>query len=183
MTMTNFSKSSVALPPSVLENPHFPFDPKVKKVDKVDGPDTHKSEWIKLEFLMDPENPAGGFKYSRLFDIFKDGCRVPEEWINWLMAFREIENLMPMKEPADKTRIFQTLLKGQGLSYFGHHLMRRLEPEDSDVPDNELIEPVVRDVGLEYISKRAIHIQKYYMRQPWSLYMELYMSVQEFVER
>jgi hypothetical protein len=24
------------------------------------------------------------------------------------MAFREIENLMPMKEPADKTRMFQT---------------------------------------------------------------------------
>jgi hypothetical protein len=46
------------------------------------------------------------------------------------------ENLMPMKEPADKTRIFRTLLKGQALSYFEHHLMRRLEAEDSDVPDN-----------------------------------------------
>jgi hypothetical protein len=33
---------------------------------------------------------------------FTDGC--PEDWIKWLMAFREIENLMPMKEPADKTR-------------------------------------------------------------------------------
>jgi hypothetical protein len=29
-----------------------------KKMDKVDGPDEDKSEWIKLEFLMDPENPA-----------------------------------------------------------------------------------------------------------------------------
>jgi hypothetical protein len=55
------------------------------------------------------------------------------------MAFREIENLMPMKEPADKTRMFRTLLKGQALSYFEHHLMRRLEAEDSKVPDNELI--------------------------------------------
>jgi hypothetical protein len=27
-------------------------------------------------------------------------------------------------------------LKGQALSYFEHHLMRRLEAEDSDVPDN-----------------------------------------------
>jgi hypothetical protein len=27
----------------------------VKKVDKVDGPDADKSEWIKLEFLMDPD--------------------------------------------------------------------------------------------------------------------------------
>jgi hypothetical protein len=84
----------------------------VKKMDKVDGPDTDKSEWIKLEFLMDPDNPAS--KYSRQFAIFKVGC--PEDWIKWVMTFREIENLMPMKEPADKTKMFWTLLKGQALS-------------------------------------------------------------------
>jgi hypothetical protein len=60
----------------------------------------------------------------------------PEDWIKWVMDFRAIENLMPMKEPTDKTKIFRTLLKGQALSYFEHHLMRRLEAEDSDVPDN-----------------------------------------------
>jgi hypothetical protein len=76
------------------------------------------------------------------------------------MDFCEIENLMPMKEPADKIRIFQTLLKGQALSYFEHHLMRRLETQDSDVPDNELIEIVLRNVGLEYIPKHAIYVQK-----------------------
>jgi hypothetical protein len=134
----------------------------VKKADKVDGPDADKSEWIELEFLMDPDNPASGSKYSRQFAIFKDGC--PDEWIKWVIAFREIENLMPMKEPADKTRIFRTLLKGQALSYFEHHLMRRLEAEDSDVPDNELIELVLREVGLEYILKSAIRVQKYEMR-------------------
>jgi hypothetical protein len=64
------------------------------------------------------------------------------------MAFREIENLMPMKEPADKTRMFRTLLKGQASSYFEHNLLRRLEAEDSEVPDNELIELVLLDVGL-----------------------------------
>jgi hypothetical protein len=99
------------------------------------------------------------------------------------MASREIENLMPMKEPADKTRMIRTLLKGQALSYFEHHLMRRLEAEDSEVPDNELIELVLRDVGLEYISKRAIRVQKYYMRQPRGLYMGRNTSVQQFVER
>jgi hypothetical protein len=57
-----------------------------------------------------------------------------------VMAFREIENLIPMKEPADKTRIFQTILKSQSLSYFEHHLMRRLEAEDSEVTDNQLID-------------------------------------------
>jgi hypothetical protein len=63
----------------------------------------------------------------------QDGC--PEEWIKWMMAFREIENLMPTKEPADKTRMFWTLLKCQALSYFENHLRRRVEAKDSDVPD------------------------------------------------
>jgi hypothetical protein len=76
---------------------------------------------------------------------------MPEDWIKWVMAFREIENLMPMKKPADKTRMFQTFLKGQDLSYFEHHLRERVEPEDTELPDNELIELVLRDVDLEYI--------------------------------
>jgi hypothetical protein len=152
----------------------------VKKVNKVDGPDADKSEWIKLDFLMDPDNPASGSKYSRQYDIFKDGC--PEDWIKWVMAFRGIENLMPMKEPADKTRMFQTLWKGQALSYFEHHLMTRLETEDSEVPDNQLIELVLRDVCLAYIPKRAICVKKYYIRQIGGLYMGFSTSVQQFVE-
>jgi hypothetical protein len=164
----------------VRESPTpIPLVSKVKKVDKIDGPDADKSEWTNLEFLMDPDNPAS--KYSQQFAIFKDGC--PDDWINWVMAFCEIENLMPMKEPADKTRMFQTLLKDKALSYFEHHLMMRLEAEDSEVPDNELIELVIRDVGLEYIPKRAICVQKYYMRHPSGLYMGLNTSVQQFVER
>jgi hypothetical protein len=99
------------------------------------------------------------------------------------MTFCDIENLMPMKEPTDKTRMYQTLLKVQALSYFEHYLMRRLKAEDSDVPDNQLIEIVLRDVGLEYIPKRAIRVQKYYMRQSRGLYMGLNMSIQHFVER
>jgi hypothetical protein len=81
----------------------------------------------------------------------------PEEWINWVMTFREIENLIPMKKPSEKTRMFRTLLKS--------HLMKRLEAEDSEIPENKLIELVLRDVGLEYIPKRAICMQKYYLRQ------------------
>jgi hypothetical protein len=95
-------------------------------MEKVDAPDADKSELIKLEFFMDPDNPAS--KYSRQFAIFKDGF--PEDWIKWVMAFREIENLMPIGEPDDKTRMIWTLLKGQALSYFEHDLMRRLETED-----------------------------------------------------
>jgi hypothetical protein len=181
MAMTKFSKYAAALPPSVRENPPIPFVSKVKKIDKVDGPNADKSDFIKLEFLMDPDNPAWGSKYSRQFAKFKDGC--PENGIKWVMAFREIENLMPMKEPADKTRMFRTLLKGQALSYFEHHLMRRLEEEDSEVLDNDLIELFLRDVDLEYIPKRAIRVQKYYMSQYRGLYMGLNTSVQQFVER
>jgi hypothetical protein len=59
--------------------------------------------------------------------------------------------------------------------------MRRLEAEDSEVPDNEAIELVLRDVGLEYIPKHAIHVQKYDMRR--DLYMGLNTSLQQFVER
>jgi hypothetical protein len=179
--MSKFFKSSAALPSSVRENPPppIPFVSKVKKMDKVDGTEADKSEWIKLEFLMDPDNAASN--YSRQFAIFKDAF--PEDWIKWVMAFREIENLMPMEEPADKTMIFWTLLKGQSLSYFEHHLMRTLDAEDSDVPGNDLIELVLRDVGLEYIPKCAICIQKYYIRQPRGLYMGLNSSVQQFVDR
>jgi hypothetical protein len=56
-----------------------------------------------------------------------------------------------------------------------------LEAEDSEVPDNELIELVLRDVGLEYIPKHAMCVQKYYMRR--GLYMGLNKSVQQFVVR
>jgi hypothetical protein len=52
-----------------------------------------------------------------------------------MMAFREIENLMAL-EPADKTRVVRTLLKGQALSLFEYYLRNRLEVEDSELPDN-----------------------------------------------
>jgi hypothetical protein len=89
--------------------------------------------------------------------------QIPEDRIKLVMAFREIENLIPMKEPADKTRMFRTLLKSKDISYFEHNLMRKLEAEDSEVPDNELIDLVLKEqyIGLEYIPKRAIREQKY----------------------
>jgi hypothetical protein len=132
MVLRKLSKSSAALPTSVYKNPSFPipFAYKVKKMDKIDGPDRGKSECIKLNFLMNPDNPAS--KYCQQFAIFKDGFL--DEWIRLVMAFHEIENLMPMKKPADMTRMFQTLLKVQALSYFEHHLRRRLEAEDSELP-------------------------------------------------
>jgi hypothetical protein len=52
--MSKFSESATALPPSMRENPPpTTFVSNVKKIDKVYGPEADKSEWIKLEFLMD----------------------------------------------------------------------------------------------------------------------------------
>jgi hypothetical protein len=58
-------------------------------MDKVDGPDADKTEWIKLDFFMDPDNSAS--KYSRQFAIFKD--EFLKEW-------------MPMKEPTTRAGCF-----------------------------------------------------------------------------
>jgi hypothetical protein len=71
MPMSKSSKSSAALPPCLRENLHIRFVSMMKKMDNVDGPDADKSDWIKLEFLMDPDNPALDSKYSRQFSIFK----------------------------------------------------------------------------------------------------------------
>jgi hypothetical protein len=49
---------------------------------------------------------------------------------NLLMSFREIENLMLLKEPAGRNKMFRTLLNGQASSYFDYHLRERLEAED-----------------------------------------------------
>jgi hypothetical protein len=65
--------------------------------------------------------------------------------VSLLMLLREIEYLVALKEPPDKTRIFRTMLYEQDLSYFEHHLKKTLEAEDSDIPDNVPIELVLRD--------------------------------------
>ena len=164
------------LPPSVRENPPIPF---ISKARKLENPEENadKTEFIRLEFFMDNNNPAT--KYARHFVIFKDGCA--EDWVKWLMAYRDIESLMDLSEPADKGKMVRTLLKGQALSHFEHHLRKRLEAEDSELPDNDLLELVLRDVGLEYIPKTAIRVQKYYMRR--GLFLGQNVSVQNFVER
>jgi hypothetical protein len=97
------------------------------------------------------------------------------------MAFCEIENLMSFKEPADKNRMVRTLLKGQAFSYFVHHLRKRVETEDPELPDDELRELVITNVGLEYIPKHTICLKKYFLW--WGLKIGLNTSVQQFVER
>jgi hypothetical protein len=52
--------------------PHIPFVSKVKKMEKVDEPDVDKSEWIKLEFLIDPENPASKYSVQQFVQRLND---------------------------------------------------------------------------------------------------------------
>jgi hypothetical protein len=43
----------------------------MKKMENVDGTDADKSEWVKLEFLMDPDNPASKY-YQQLLSSRMD---------------------------------------------------------------------------------------------------------------
>jgi hypothetical protein len=86
----------------------------------------NKTEHINLKLFMDPSNPAS--THSRHFMIFKDGGA--EDWTKWLIGYREVENLMSIREPANKSKMLRTLLKGQALSYLEHHLKKRLDAED-----------------------------------------------------
>jgi hypothetical protein len=72
-----------------------------------------------------------------------------DQIVDELISFREIENLMPLKEYTDKNRMFQTLLNNQALNKLEYHLRRRLKAKESELPDNEIIERVLRDIGLE----------------------------------
>jgi hypothetical protein len=97
------------LPPAVRENPPIPFVSKAKKVETPDKA-VDKIEHIRLEFFMDPSNPAS--RYSRHFMTFKDGGA--ENWIRWLMGYCEVENLMEICKPANKSKTEQSLVEGTG---------------------------------------------------------------------
>jgi hypothetical protein len=131
---------------------------------------------------MDPDIPDSDSKSSQYIAILKD--RFLEESIKWFISLCEIENLIPVKDPADKNRMFYTLLKVQSLPYFEQDLMRRLEEEDSEILDNEPIELVLRDmyIGLQYIPKFDVRLEKYYLRRPRGLYIDLTKYLEQFVK-
>jgi hypothetical protein len=67
------------------------------------------------------------------------------------------------------------------LSLSEYHLSKRCGGEDIETTDQELLELKIRDVGLYYISRCAIRVQKYHMRR--CLFMGPNTTVQQFVER
>jgi hypothetical protein len=105
----------------MCENPPIPFVTKLKKME-AEGADSDKVESIRFEFLVDPSNPAT--RFSNEFLVFKDGS--PEEYIRWLMCYRDLELLRPLKEPSDRTKMLPTMLKGRALSLFKYHLSKKM---------------------------------------------------------
>jgi hypothetical protein len=98
------------------------------------------------------------------------------------MEYCNSEVMMPLREPSDKSKILQTLLKGRDPSQFEHHSRKRLGAEDMELSDHDLLELVIKDVGLEHIiSRSVIRGQKYYMRR--CLFIGPSVSIQQFVER
>ena len=83
----------------------------LKKLE-AEGADSEKVESIRFEFLVDPSNAAT--RFSKEFFIFKDES--PEDYIRWLIGYRDLELLMPLKEPSERTKMLRTMLKGRSLS-------------------------------------------------------------------
>jgi hypothetical protein len=104
MAMSNFSKSSAAFFPLCERSSLLPFVCMVNKTDKVDVPDAEKYECIKLQFLMDPENSACGSEITPKVCYLQGWMpRGVYKVFTGLVFFFEMENLMLLKEPADKT--------------------------------------------------------------------------------
>jgi hypothetical protein len=104
------------------------------------------------------------------------------------MGYRDLELLMPLKELSERTKMLCIMLKGCVLSLFLKRSLflniifsKRCGGEDIETTDQELLELVIREVGLDHISRRAIRVQKYYMRR--CLFMGPNTTVQQFVER
>jgi hypothetical protein len=51
------------------------------------------------------------------------------------MGYRDLELLMPLKEPSDRTKMLRTILKERALSLFEYHLSKRCGGEDIETTD------------------------------------------------
>jgi hypothetical protein len=96
MAMSKVSKSSADILPSIGTIPSpIPFVSKLKKMDKVNGPDARKTQYTKLEFFMGPDNAATEFKYSRNLVIFNDGTQRSRSGAHLLMSFVRLRIYCP----------------------------------------------------------------------------------------
>jgi hypothetical protein len=100
---------------------------------------------------MDSDNIAWGSNYSWPFVIFKD--ILPKELIKCLLVYILLWDWEPdaLEGTCWHDKDVSDFLKGQALSYFEYHLRRTFETEDSELPDNDLIEIVLRDIALRNI--------------------------------
>jgi hypothetical protein len=92
---------------------------KLKKVE-AEGADSDKVESIRFEFLLTPPTLQPDFPRSSSF--FKDGS--PEEYIRWFLGYCDLELLIPLIEPSDRTHMLRTMLKGWALPLFEYHVTK-----------------------------------------------------------
>jgi hypothetical protein len=122
--MSKFAKNHHGMLPALRETHPIPFVSRSKKAE-AERAEVYKTEYIKFDFFVDPENPES--RYSKEFLIFKDGCS--EEWIKWLMDYRDLEVMMPLKETSERTKMLWMFLKGRALAQFDYHLSKRVRAE------------------------------------------------------
>jgi hypothetical protein len=73
-TMSEFAKHHHGMLPALRETPPINFVSRAKKVE-TEGAEVDKTEYIKFDFFVDPENSVS--RYSKEFLVFTDDC--PEE--------------------------------------------------------------------------------------------------------
>jgi hypothetical protein len=64
-------------------SPSISYFSKLKKMDKLDRRYRHKSEWINLELLMEPDIPASN--YSRQFAFFYLASKYPSYFLSLIL--------------------------------------------------------------------------------------------------
>jgi hypothetical protein len=103
-----------------------------------------RSEFIKPDILVDPKRPEP--RYFREFLIYREGGS--EYCIKCLMRYKDIKTSLPLKDPMEEAKVLRTYLKGSAYAQFEYHLRKRLGAKNVQIPDTDLLEIFIEDVGL-----------------------------------
>jgi hypothetical protein len=116
------------------------------------GEDKEKSWWTRIEqHRSDPVRVSHGSRQCSLRFQVLPTLFYLQGWIP--RGLDQMVDLVPWDWEANslegaywQDRDFWNLLKVQAISYFWHHLKKRLELEDTELPKNDLMKLVVRDI-------------------------------------
>jgi hypothetical protein len=110
--------------------PAIPFEKTTeKKSDSKDDKDKYKVFEIKID-KADKESST----IEQNVKIFEQGT--PEQYVQWLEDYRELEAAMPLKKPEQKVNVIRSILKGSYLETFNNCVGDK--PDNKDVTDNKV---------------------------------------------